>query len=75
MHTLKLTSVGNSTGLILPREVLAKLRLGKGETVYLTETPDGFMITPYDEEFAKQMEQAETIMRDDRDVLKALAER
>lgn len=75
MHTLKLTSVGNSTGLILPREVLAKLRLGKGETVYLTETPDGFMITPYDEEFAKQMEQAETIMREDRDVLKALAER
>lgn len=73
MHTLKLTSVGNSTGLILPKEVLAKLRLSRGETVYLTETPDGFMITPYNEEFAKQMEFAEKIMREDRDVLKALA--
>jgi len=73
MHALKLTSVGNSTGLILPREVLAKLRLSKGETVYLTETPDGFMITPYNEEFARQMELAEKIMREDRDVLKALA--
>lgn len=73
MHALKLTAVGNSTGLILPREVLAKLRLSRGETVYLTETPDGFMITPYNEEFAKQMELAEEIMREDRDVLKALA--
>ncbi len=73
MHALKLTSVGNSTGLILPKEVLAKLRLSRGETVYLTETPDGFMITPYNEEFAKQMELAEKIMREDRDVLKALA--
>lgn len=73
MHALKLTAVGNSTGLILPKEVLAKLRLSRGETVYLTETPDGFMITPYNEEFAKQMELAEKIMREDRDVLKALA--
>lgn len=73
MYALKLTNIGNSLGIILPKEVLAKLRLSKGETVYLTETPEGFMVTPYDEQFAKQMETAEKIMREDRDVLKALA--
>lgn len=47
--SLKLTTVGNSTGVILPKEVLACLRLKKGDTVYLTESPDGLLMTPYDE--------------------------
>ncbi|MBI5440709.1 MAG: AbrB/MazE/SpoVT family DNA-binding domain-containing protein [Deltaproteobacteria bacterium] len=73
MIALKITTVGNSAGVVLPREVLARLKVQKGDTVYLVETPDGFRITPYDEEFARQMEAAESIMREDRDILRALA--
>lgn len=73
MIALKVTTIGNSSGVILPREVLAKLKVRKGDNVYLIETPEGFRITPYDEEFAQQMEAAERIMGEDRDVLRALA--
>ncbi len=73
MYQLKVTTVGSSTGVILPKHVLEKLRVGKGDMLCLTETPDGFRITPYREEFAKQMEAAEKVMREDRDVLRALA--
>ena len=71
--TLKLTTIGNSTGVILPKEVLAKLRVEKGDTVYLTEFPEGFLVTPYDERFARQVEAAEDFMKEYRDVLKELA--
>jgi putative addiction module antidote len=73
MIPLKLTTVGNSVGVILPKEVLARLRVEKGDALYLTESPDGFRITAYDPEFEEQMKQAETIMREDRDVLRVLA--
>ncbi len=56
--SLKLTTIGNSTGVILPKEVLAKLRVEKGDTIYLTESPEGFLVTPYDELFARQVEAA-----------------
>ena len=71
---LKVTTVGNSTGVILPKELLEKLRIGKGDTLYVTETPRGVELSPYDEEFASQMEIAESIMREVRDVLRKLAE-
>lgn len=73
MYKLKVTTVGNSTGVVLPKEVLSRLKLQKGDVLYLTETPDGYKITPYDEEFARQMEAAERIMRENRDVLRELA--
>ena len=71
---LKVTTVGNSTGIILPKELLEKLRIGKGDILYVTETPRGVELSPYDEEFAMQMEIAESIMREDRNVLRKLAE-
>lgn len=71
---LKVTTVGNSTGVILPKELLEKLRISKGDTLYVTETPRGVELSPYDEKFANQMEIAESIMREDRDVLRKLAE-
>jgi putative addiction module antidote len=74
MSSLKLTGIGNSVGVILPRDLLAKLRVGKGDTVYAVETPNGIELTAYDPEFAAQMDAAEAIMREDRDVLKKLAE-
>ncbi|MDF1737979.1 MAG: AbrB/MazE/SpoVT family DNA-binding domain-containing protein [Verrucomicrobiales bacterium] len=73
MKTLKLTSIGNSTGLILPKELLEKLRVEKGDTVTVTETPRGLEISGYDEKKDRQLEMAEKIMRDNRNLLRKLA--
>ncbi len=74
MTKLKLTTVGNSTGLILPKEILQRLRIEKGDVLYVLETPNGIELTPYDPEFGEQVETAEQVMRDDRDVLKKLGQ-
>jgi len=74
LGTVKLVTVGNSTGVILPKEILQRLRADKGDTLYVLETPNGIELTPYDTEFATQLEVAERVMREDRDVLKKLAE-
>jgi len=74
MHlALKLTQIGNSVGVILPKEALLRLRVEKGDTVFLTESPDGFRITEYDPTFAEQMGLAENIMKQRRNVLRELA--
>jgi putative addiction module antidote len=73
MVKLKLTTVGSSTGVVLPKEVLARLKVEKGDTVFLTDAPDGYRITPYDPEFEQQMELARRVMRERRNVLKELA--
>jgi putative addiction module antidote len=76
MLALKVRKVGNSLGVVLPREALGRLRAVEGTVVYLTEAPDGgYRLTPYDETFAEQMAVAERIMREDRDVLRELARR
>jgi putative addiction module antidote len=71
---LKLTGIGNSTGVILPRELLEKLRVERGDELMVLETPDGIKLTAYDPEFAEQMDVAETIMKERRDLLRKLAE-
>lgn len=73
MLALKVTTIGNSVGVVLPKEVTAKLKIEKGDTLYLTETPDGYKVTPYDPEFERQMQLAEGLMRDRRNVLRELA--
>ncbi len=73
MLKLKITTVGASAGLILNKEVMAKLKVKKGDLLYLTEAPGGYRLTPYDPEFERQMNLAEEIMHDDRDVLRALS--
>jgi putative addiction module antidote len=73
MTAIKLTTVGNSTGAVIPKEVLEKLHVSKGDTLYLVEDKDGYRLTPYNEAYIEQMEMAEKIMREDRDVLKVLA--
>lgn len=73
MLTLKVTKIGNSAGLLLPREALAKLRIAQGDRVFLTETPEGFRITPYDPEFSRQMTLARKIMKKRRHLLRELA--
>ncbi len=74
MIQAKITTVGNSVGLILPKEALAKLRVKKGDVLYLCETPEGYTLTPYNKEFIQQMTLSEEIMHADRDVLKILAD-
>ena len=71
--SVKVTTVGNSIGITLPKDVLARLRVGKGDTLCLTETPNGVLLTPYSAEFAEIMEAAEIVMRENRDSLRALA--
>ena len=75
MQALKIRKVGNSLGLVLPKEAVARLKVVEGDTVYLTDAQDGYRITPMDAGFAAQMAEAEDIMREDRDVLRELANR
>ena len=74
MTTVTLTTVGNSVGIVIPREILAKMRVEKGDTLYVLETPGGIELTPYSPEFDRQMQIAEEVMRKNRDVLRKLAE-
>jgi len=74
MTTVKLTTVGSSTGIVLPKEILERLRAKKGDILHVIETTRGIELTPYDPEFAKQIAAAEEVMRTDRNVLKKLAE-
>jgi putative addiction module antidote len=71
---LKITGIGNSAGVILPKELLARLRLEKGDELYALETPDGIRLTTYDPALAEEMEIAEKIMRQRRDLLHKLAQ-
>ena len=73
VNTLKLTTLGNSIGVVLPKELLSKLRVDKGDTLYVVETTDGIELTAYRPDFATQMDAAETIMRKNKDVLRKLA--
>lgn len=71
---LKLIKIGNSTGVILPKDVLAHMRVEEGANIYVAESADGRVeLSPYDDAFARQMELAEQIMREDRDILRILA--
>lgn len=70
---LKIRKIGNSAGIILPTEVLAQLRVGPGDTLHLSEAPDGMRLTACDPGFAEKMAAAEAIMREDRDILRELA--
>lgn len=73
MHTLKLTQIGNSVGAVFPKELLAQMRLEKGDEFYVTDTPDGLRITAYNTEFEEQMRVARDIMKERRNVLHELA--
>jgi putative addiction module antidote len=74
MLDLKVRKVGNSLGLVLPKEVLSRLKLNEGDKIFITETPDGsYRITPYDPEFEKQMGIARKGMAKFRNTLRALA--
>ena len=74
MTISKITAIGNSFGVILPKEMLARFHLQKGDTVHLNLSADGIQLMPYDAEFEEELALATEIMRRDRDVLRKLAE-
>ncbi len=76
MLELKVRKIGNSLGVVLPKESLAKLKVREGESLYFTESPDGsYRLTGYNENFSRQVSEAEKIMRQDKDLLRELSKR
>jgi putative addiction module antidote len=73
MQTLKITQIGNSLGVILPKEILARLKVEKGDQIFMTEAPDGYRLVNTDPGFSVQMKAAQEIMRKRRNVLRELA--
>lgn len=70
---LKLIKIGNSTGVILPKDVLARLRVGQGDELSVSETPDGVALRRHDEGFEDQMKAAREVMARRRNALRELA--
>ena len=73
MTVLKLKRIGNSVGMILPKDILARLKLEKGDTLHVTDTADGFRLTPHNPRFAAQMKLVRRIAKKSRAVLRELA--
>lgn len=69
---LKVTKIGNSLGIIMPKEVLSRLKLDKGDSLFITATPEGYRLAPYDPAFAEQMATARELMKKRRNVINEL---
>jgi putative addiction module antidote len=74
MSVLRVITIGNSVGVILPKEILKRLGVGTGDNLYVVETKTGIQLTAYDPSFAQQVEAAECVMHEDVHALKKLAE-
>jgi putative addiction module antidote len=73
MSALKLTQIGNSVGVILPKELLSRLKLEKGDSLFVSEVVNGVTLSTYNPEFELQMTEARRIMKNRRAVLHELA--
>ena len=73
MTTLKLTKVGTSTGTIIPKEMLVRMKVEKGDTLFAIETKEGYLVTPYDPAIAEQLDAGREFMKEYRETFKALA--
>jgi putative addiction module antidote len=70
---LKLTAVGTSTGVVIPKEMLSRLKVAKGDTLFAVETPSGYLLTPYDPAVEEQLTLGREFMAEYRETLRALA--
>ena len=73
MLKVKVTSVGNSMGILLPKEALNRLKAERGDTLYLVEGPDGYTLTPYQQDFEQQIDAAKSLMKRYKNTLRELA--
>jgi putative addiction module antidote len=71
--TLKLTAIGTSTGIVIPKEMLNRMKVERGDVLHVVETPDGYLLTPYDPKVAEQVDAGREFMKSYRDTFKALA--
>ena len=74
MLNLKLIAVGTSTGVIIPKQMLNRMKVTRGDTLHVVETPDGYLMTPFDPAIAAQIEAGREFMKEYRDTFKILAE-
>ena len=72
-YPLKIRRVGNSLGVTLPKDALKMLGVGEGDKIILTDAPEGFRVTPYDETFEKTMEAFDEGRKKYRNALRELA--
>jgi putative addiction module antidote len=75
MHTLKITTVGNSLALTIPKELVNRFHLQKGDEIFVRETPEGFEVSPYDPDFKEAMETAASIAKEYKNALRILAQK
>jgi putative addiction module antidote len=73
MPALKLTAMGTSTGAVIPKEMLARLKVAKGDTLFAVETPSGYLLTPYDPAVEEQLNLGREFMAEYRETFRALA--
>ncbi len=73
MHKLKLTTIGSSTGAIFSKDMLARMKVQKGDELFVVETPEGYLLTPYDPSIESQLDAGRAFMKTYRDTFKALA--
>ena len=73
IDALTIRAIGNSSGVVLPKELLELLNVKQGDKLFVMRTPEGIALKPYDEDFAEQMDLAREIMREDRNILRELA--
>jgi putative addiction module antidote len=73
MQSLKLVQIGNSVGVVLPKEVLARLRVEKGDTIFVTESPQGVTLTPFDPSLEEELNAGRKFMKSYRDTFHTLA--
>lgn len=73
MSALKLTAIGTSTGLVIPKELLTRLRVAKGDTLFAVETPNGLLLSPLNPDVAAQVELGRKVMKQYRETMTRLA--
>ena len=73
MHKIKLTAVGTSTGAIIPKDMLNRLKVKKGDAIFAIETPSGYLLTPYDPKIDEQLKLGRDFMSEYRETFRALA--
>jgi len=73
MAALKLTAVGTSTGVVIPKEMLNRMKVSRGDKLHVVETPEGYLLTPYDPAIAAQVESGRAFMKEYRETFKVLA--
>lgn len=73
MTVLKLKAVGTSTGVVLPKEMLRRLKVERGDSLFVVETPEGYLLTPYDPTVEEELKLGREFMREYRDTFRALA--